>query len=176
MRPNETLVGQPIRSLQTMLRVIAESDARHPSVVPDGIYGPDTTRAVTYFQRRYGLPATGIVDQGTWDSIAAVYQNAELEILEAEPLLIVLEPGQVIGKGEENPHLYVVQAVLTVLSDFYPGITPPSMNGVLDVATSDSISSFQQMNQLPITGQLDKRTWKHLALHYPIAANAVFLP
>ena len=176
MRPNETLVGQPIRSLQTMLRIIAESDANHPSVVPDGVYGPDTTRAVTYFQRRYGLPVTGVADQSTWESIVSVYQNAEVEILEAEPLLIVLEPGQVIRKGEENPHLYVVQAVLQVLSDFYAGITPPSMTGVLDVATSDSIASFQQMNQLPITGQLDKLTWKNLALHYPIAANANMQP
>ena len=50
MRPDETLVGQPIRSLQTMLRIIAEANPKHPSVVPDGIYGPDTIRAVTYFQ------------------------------------------------------------------------------------------------------------------------------
>ena len=47
MRPVESFVGQPIRSLQTMLRVIAESDPRHESIIPDGIYGPETISAVS---------------------------------------------------------------------------------------------------------------------------------
>ena len=46
MRPPESFVGQPIRSLQTMLRVIAENDPSHPTLVPDGIYGPETVDAV----------------------------------------------------------------------------------------------------------------------------------
>ena len=46
MRPLSSFVGQPIRSLQTMLRVIAEDDPTHLRIVPDGIYGPETTAAV----------------------------------------------------------------------------------------------------------------------------------
>ena len=49
MRPVESFVGQPIRSLQTMLRVIAQNDAAHPDVIPDGIYGPETVAAVSAF-------------------------------------------------------------------------------------------------------------------------------
>ena len=44
MRPLSSFVGQPIRSLQTMLRVIAEDDPTHLRIVPDGIYGPETRR------------------------------------------------------------------------------------------------------------------------------------
>ena len=51
MRPLSSFVGQPIRSLQTMLRVIAEDDPSHLRIVPDGIYGPETTAAVSTFQR-----------------------------------------------------------------------------------------------------------------------------
>ena len=61
MRPKESFVGQPIRSLQTMLRVLAEDDRTLPTVVPDGIYGPETITAISAFQRRMGLPVT---DQG----------------------------------------------------------------------------------------------------------------
>ena len=174
MRSDESFVGQPIRSLQQMLRVIGENDDRLPSVVPDGIYGNDTVRAVSAFQRRVGLPVTGIADQETWEAIVARYEPALIEQGEAEPLRIILDPGQVIRRGEENPNLYIVQAILLVLSKLYAGITPPGMSGVLDLATADSISSFQQMNLIPVTGELDKRTWKHLALHYPLAANAIF--
>ncbi|MBQ8769000.1 MAG: peptidoglycan-binding protein [Oscillospiraceae bacterium] len=172
MRPNESFVGQPIRSLQQMLRVIGENDDRLPSVVPDGIYGNDTVRAVSAFQRSVGLPATGIADQDTWDAIVARYEPALVEQGEAEPLRIILDPGQVIRRGERNPNLYIVQAILIVLSEQYAGILPPSMNGILDIATADSLASFQQMNLIPATGELDKHTWKQLALHYPLAANS----
>lgn len=173
MRPNESFVGQPIRSLQTMLRVIGENDDNLPSVVPDGIYGNDTVRSVSAFQRSAGLPVTGIADQDTWDAIVARYEPALVEQAEAEPLRIILDPGQVIRRGERNPNLYIVQAILNVLSQQYGGITPPSMSGILDLPTADSISSFQEMSLLPATGELDKHTWKHLALHYPLAANAL---
>ncbi len=173
MRPNETFVGQPIRSLQQMLRVIGENDDRLPSVVPDGIYGNDTVRAVSAFQRSAGLPVTGIADQDTWEAIVARYEPALIEVGEAEPLHIILDPGKVIRRGERNPNLYIVQAILIVLSQLYAGITPPGMSGILDIATADSLSSFQEMNLIPVTGELDKNTWRYLARHYPLAANAL---
>ena len=76
MRPPESFVGQPIRSLQTMLRVIAENDPTHVRLVPDGIYGPETTRAVSVFQRNHGLPVTGVTNQATWEAVVAVYEPA----------------------------------------------------------------------------------------------------
>ena len=47
MRPDESFVGQPVRSLQTMLRTLAEADDRYNSVIPDGVYGPQTVAAVS---------------------------------------------------------------------------------------------------------------------------------
>lgn len=171
MRPRESFVGQPIRSLQTMLRVIAEYDDRHPSVVPDGIYGADTARAVSTFQRRYGLPVTGVTDQATWDAIVPVYQNALVEIDQAQSLSIILNPSQVIHRGEKNPNIYLVQAMLTILSQVYASIPLPGFSGILDISTSASLSAFQSLSLLPVTGELNKQTWRHLALHYPMAAN-----
>ncbi len=173
MRPDETLVGQPIRSLQTMLRYIAETDDRQPSVVPDGIYGPDTVNAVSNFQKNAGLPVTGVADQDTWDAIVLQFEPARIAQEDAEPLLILLNPGQVIRRGEQNPNIYLVQAILTVLSQLYGGVSTPSMTGILDIPTSDSLSSFQEMSLIPVTGELDKQTWRHLALHYPMAANVL---
>ena len=66
MRPNESFISQPIRSLQTMLRVLAEQDDRYDTLVPDGIYGSATQSAVSKFQRIHGLPVTGITDHLTW--------------------------------------------------------------------------------------------------------------
>ena len=154
-----------------MLRVIAEDDPTHERIVPDGIYGPETTAAISTFQRKHGLPVTGVTDQATWDSVVAVYTPALVRIDAAQPLDIILNPGQIIRRGEENPHLYLVQAMLAVLSDVYKSIAKPTHSGILDEPTSDSLSSFQILSGLPMTGTLDKHTWKHLALHYPLAAN-----
>lgn len=170
MRPNESFVGQPVRSLQTMLRVIGEQDEAHPSVVPDGIYGPNTVAAVTAFQRRYGLPVTGVTDQATWDAIVAVYEPALVFVDEAQPIEVILSPNQVIRRGEEHPNLYLAQAMLAVLSRAY-GISMPGLTGVLDLPTEESLSGFQELSRLPMTGTLDKLTWKHLALQYPLAAT-----
>lgn len=171
MRPNESFVGQPVRSLQTMLRVIAEQDGQSPSVVPDGIYGPNTVAAVTAFQRRHGLPATGVTDQSTWDAIVSVYEPALVFIGEAQPIDVILNPNEVIRKGQSHPNIYLAQAMLTVLSLLYGSISRPGFTGTLDLPTEESLAGFQELSRLPRTGELDKMTWKHLALQYPLAAT-----
>lgn len=171
MRPPESFIGQPIRSLQTMLRVLAEDSSDYLRVIPDGIYGPETMRAVTLFQRRHGLSPTGITDQQTWEAIASAYEPALIRRDSAWPLHIILNPGQVIRRGERHPHVYLVQAILTVLADTYESIEKPDSTGILDEATANALEAFQMLSGLPMTGQLDKITWKHLALHYPLAAR-----
>lgn len=173
MRPQESFVGQPIRSLQTMLRILSEDDPSHPAVIPDGIYGQETMNAVSHFQRRHGIPVTGVTDQDTWETILAHYEEALIRLDEAYPVYILLDPGQVIRKGERNPNLYLVQAILQMLSEAYESISRPSMTGILDDITSDSLASFQALSQLPMTGNLDKKTWKQLALHYPLALTRI---
>lgn len=173
MRPPESFVVQPVRSLQTMLRVIAESDPTQPSVIPDGNYGQNTMTAVSAFQRRKGLPATGIADQRTWDSVVAEYEPALILVGEARPIEVILDPSQVIRQGEQHPNVYLAQGMLIVLSQAYGSIPEPSLNGVLDLPTSNSLSAFQALCLLPSTGELDKITWNALAGHYPLASRLI---
>ncbi len=171
MRPDETFVSQPVRSLQTMLRYLAEHNSAHKNLVPDGIYGNQTAQAVAQFQKLHGLPVTGVADQNTWEAIHQQYRPARIQVEQAQPLQIVLNPNQVIRRGERNPNVHIAQAILLVLSETYNSVSQPSTSGVLDDATVDSIASFQVLSDLPMTGHLDKVTWKSLALHYPLAAN-----
>lgn len=173
MRPGESFVGQPIRSLQTMLRVIAESDPTQPSVVPDGVYGPNTVTAVTAFQRRAGLPVTGVADQDTWEAVVNAYEPALILVGEAQPVEVILEPGQVIRRGEAHPNIYLVQGMLAVLSQAYASVSQPGNGGVLDLPTAESLRSFQELSLLPVTGELDRITWQQLALQYPLAATLI---
>ena len=171
MRPGESFVGQPIRSLQTMLRVLGEDEPALKKVIPDGFYGDQTRNAVYQFQRSRGLPATGVTDQDTWDRIVTDYTPALTKRSPAEPLQIILEPGEIIKRGQRSNYLYVVQAVLLTLSENYSSIPAPEVTGILDTLTAEAIASFQYLSGLPQTGELDKVTWKHMSRHYTLGAN-----
>lgn len=171
MKPAESFVNQPIRSLQTMLRTIASIEPNQINVMPDGIYGSQTAAAVRSFQRRQGLNPTGIVDQATFDRVVQEYERAYIEAEKAQPVQINLDPGKIIRRGERNNHIYLVQSMLTVLSLLDPTIPVPPHSGVLDPKTAESVAVFQTIAGLPPTGEIDKRTWKDLALYYALAAD-----
>lgn len=171
MRPEEAFATQPIRSLQTMLRVLAQDDATLPTVVPDGIYGQQTAAAISAFQRRYGLAATGIADQDTWETILVHYDEALIRIGKAAPIEIVMDPGKIYRAGDQSPYLYLLQSMLLYLSLLHPSITSPSHSGTLDQSTAAALAAFQQLAGLPPTGELDKKTWNYLAKHFTLNAN-----
>lgn len=65
--------GEKVRQLQQQLNRIAKNYPAIPTLIPDGIYGPDTADAVRMFQKIFHLPQTGIVDYPTWFEISDIY-------------------------------------------------------------------------------------------------------
>ena len=171
MRPAESLIEQPVRSLQTMLRVLAEDDTRQPTVVPDGIYGPDTINAVSAFQRRNGLATTGITDQATWEMIVAQYEPALIRVGKAQSIEVLIDAGQVFRHGDSNPYIYLLQSMLTQLSNDHTAISSPGHSGIMDASTVRSLSDFQYLSGLEVTGDFDKITWKHLVHQFTLNAH-----
>ena len=171
MRPDSSFVEQPVRSLQTMLRVIALDDGRYQNIIPDGIYGPDTFNAVTAFQRQNNIPITGITDQQTWDAIVAVYEPALVRVGKADNIEILLEPGAVFTLGDSDPHIYLVQAMLAQLADTYTQIPHPAHTGTLDHETVRSLRAFQRFAGLPDNGNADRITWKNLSRQFTLDAH-----
>ena len=171
MRPRESFVEQPVRSLQTMLRTLAKDDPKYVTVVPDGIYGPATTQAVAAFQRQNELPATGTTDQVTWDAVVDEYEAAIIRSGKAEPIEILLEPGKILRHGDNGPYIYLLQSILIYLSQDHVSIRQPSHTGILDNETENAIRDFQKLADLEETGELDRVTWKHLARHFTSNAH-----
>lgn len=65
--------GSDVRTIQEQLNAISSVYTAIPSLVPDGIYGENTQKAVKEFQSIFGLPQTGVVDFATWYRISAIY-------------------------------------------------------------------------------------------------------
>ena len=152
----------PITDLQEMLRLIEpESNLSY-----DGHYGPETEQTVRNFQRKNGIKESGVADFETWEAIRRAYKTQQILLGQAEALQIILQPNQVIGRGSDNLHLYLIQALLTALRQLYLDVPPLRITGVLDEPTARALLWFQQRAGLPQSGELDKLTWRHLAHEY----------
>ena len=160
---NARYLGRSVTSLQTMLRVIARQDPACPSVVPDGIYGQQTAKAVTVQQKRAGLPQTGITDFATWQAICSAYRAAAVELEPAAPLDLVMGPNQAIVQGSDNLHVLLIQAMLHTLREVYPNLEDCDLTGVCDGPTVRAVKSLQHCCGMPESGILDKRLWQLLA-------------
>ena len=165
------LVGRPVESMQIMLRVVAEGNDRLIPVVPDGIFGRNTMAAVTAFQRYYGLPATGVMNQVTWERLVEVYRHDLVLQSPAEGMQPILNPYQTLKPGESNYHVHLVQVVLRVLGSVYRGIPPVPINGTMDASTVTAVRRFQTLSAIPVTGEVDKHTWQLLSRQYTLAAG-----
>ncbi len=164
-----------IYELQTMLRLLSQTDPLLPVVNPDGIYGPETEKAVLAFQVGAGLPPTGIVDFGTWTAITNAYQNS-LRLTRRGLALFPFPGGEyTVGKGEESDLVYIIQIMLSGIDVAYDIFDDIDISGVYDEKTEEAVRIFQKINRLSETGIVDSATWDRLALdHNRFALNPIY--
>lgn len=163
--PNE------IYELQSKLRRIAQVNGDMSVINADGIFGPDTEKAVREFQVIYGLPPTGTVDFNTWNKVMEEYGNAVYQINPG--IAIYPFPGSNYKTflGEKSDIIYIIQILLSAIAVVYDDFETIVPSGTFDQKTSDAVGRFQKFNQLPITGIVDKRTWDALANNYNIFSD-----
>lgn len=169
MIPERRFVNQPIRSLQTMLRAIALFSDDYQRVIPDGIYGPETQRAVLTFQRNRGLPATGITNLETWDEIVRLYDQAMEMLSPPRTTAYEYQDEFPFTRGNTGARLIMAQCMLAQIAERYGCIFPPELSGSMDELMVNSLSEFQRINALPVSGKLDKATWKNLILQFALS-------
>ena len=164
-------VGKPVTSLQTMLRVIAREDPSVPTVIPSGVYGADTQKAVSAFQRSHALPVTGSVDHDTWRAVCRAYRAANVELSPAEPLDVVMHAHKPLLPGSDNRNLLLVQAMLHNLHEIYGELPDCDLSGVCDESTQRAIRALQSVCGLEQTGIVDKALWQLLCGLYTQAVG-----
>ena len=71
--------GEDVRLLQNYLNLISDIYTEIPKIAADGDFGPSTEAAVKAYQQIFGIPVTGVVGAGTWDSIANTYSSLKGE-------------------------------------------------------------------------------------------------
>ena len=164
--------NSPIRNLQVFLRTISRRYPSIPQVVPDGIYGETTQNAVKAFQDTFSLEPTGVTDNSTWDRIVSVYKQTELSFENGKKVGIYPEQGLDENHHSYYPTVIIIQSMLYALSQQFDNISRPSVNGILDAQTGESIKSLQLACGLNPDGNITKNFWNFLAAVYETYISA----
>lgn len=172
----DPILNAPIRSLQQMLRTIAFAGMDIPLVVPDGIYGDNTKAAITAFQQKSGLPATGTVDHTTHQALVHAHNHANELLSPAQPSVHHFPASLVILPGQYHPHVRLAQAMQQNLRQEFQGIPSVTVTGYLDNATQDALKLLQTLSGMDPTGHLDKATWNRLTRIYRCIFDRNYAP
>ena len=153
--------GREVRELQSRLDQI---EWYHPDI--SGSYDKVTRRAVRGFQRKRGLAATGEVDQRTWDRLLAMTRMPTHNEMHN-----ILVPGPtIIGPADQGRDVRELQARLKSIGWFFGDVTPHYGD-----QTAEAVSGFQAKREIPVTGEVDRRTWgRLLGMTYEPSAAELF--
>lgn len=160
--------NQPIFSAQTFLRRLSQADSRIPSVIPDGIYSEQTKNSITEFQKTKNLPSTGILNNETWDALVKEFELISEEIRLLNPFGINYLTYIDIKPDESPRSLYVIQAMLKVISLSLKNISSVEITGQNSPEFVDAIKQIQKFSNLPETGIVTIPTYNVIANLYEI--------
>lgn len=140
--------GIKVRELQHRLRQL---DWFSGSIT--GKYGTATVKGVKGFQEKRKLDDTGAVDKKTWNKLVSMTRKPS----DAE-MHNRLVPGPAIMKqGSSGDRVRDLQARLKQIGWFSGNVT-----GSYGSVTVASVKGFQAKREIPVTGEVDQRTWNRL--------------
>jgi peptidoglycan hydrolase-like protein with peptidoglycan-binding domain len=118
-----------------------------------GTYGRGTAAGVRGFQRKRGLDDSGRLDRKTWDTLVSMTKAPSRDDLHN-----VLRPGPAqLKRGSDGDRVRSLQARLKQIGWFSGRVT-----GSYSSATVSAVKGFQGKRGIPVTGEVDARTWSRL--------------
>ena len=157
--------GEYVVVLQTMLNRVARNYPAIPRINPvDGVFGPQTERAVREFQGVFNLAVDGIVGRATWYKLVFLYVGvtrlSELTS-EGQTFTQVQAPsaGVTLSEGSSGPAVSALQFFITVLGQVLYNFPTLNIDGIFGPRTRQAVMDAQRYLGLEPTGVVDTDTW-----------------
>lgn len=90
--------GESVKTLQQYLNIISNVYSSISPIPVTGEFGKETEDSVKQFQKKFGLPETGVVDRDVWNSIVNEYKN----VVSATTTRPTQFPGYTLKLGTED--------------------------------------------------------------------------
>jgi peptidoglycan hydrolase-like protein with peptidoglycan-binding domain len=140
--------GEQVRELQSRLFQLAWLPE-----TTTGSYDAATRTAVSGFQAKRGLRATGVVDQRTWKRLLGMTERPT-----HDQMFNVLHPGPaILAAGAQGDQVRDLQARLVSIQWLFGDVS-----GSYDATTTEAVRGFQAKRGIPVTGDVDQRTLDRL--------------
>lgn len=140
--------GTKVRELQHRLRQV---DWFSGAIT--GSYQASTVTAVKGFQGKRDLPTSGEVDTKTWNALVSMTRMPTEDEMHNR-----IKPGPALWKkGADGVAVRKVQARLKQVGWFSGKVT-----GFYGSDTVSAVRGFQAKRAIPVTGEVDQRTWNRL--------------
>ncbi len=153
-------VGNGVRAIQYMLSIVALFNDEIETVNIDGIFGDQTEQSIKSFQRAYGLPQTGIVNEETWNKLNDVYLSLVNSFPSASETDINKPfPGTDLIIGSQNSNVKLMQNYLNRIAAVYKSIPTVDETGYYGMKTAQTVSAFQEQFNIPVSGVIGPVTW-----------------
>ena len=169
--------GNPVLAIQRDLRRIRKNYPAIPDITSTlGIYDQETENAVKKFQEIFNLPATGIVDKGTWYKIKYIYTSVKkLSDLYSEGLSesdVTFLYADELKYGDTGIEVEYIHYFLDALAFLDPDIPRLPTNSIYTNNTISMVKSFQEKYNLPVTGIFTYTDWTVLKNAYRNILNS----
>ncbi|WP_313370473.1 peptidoglycan-binding domain-containing protein [Sedimentibacter sp.] len=161
--PGANEIFPTIQLAQYFLNVLSVYYDAIPAVDINGTLDNETQYSIRQFQRIMGLPATGFLDDETWNLMYS-YILGILETLPSTAISLpaLLYPGVVLTEGSEGANVFIMQLFLSYITSIILSIPPVNTNGLFDAQMTTAVTEFQRLNGIEPTGMINEETWSRI--------------
>ena len=170
--------GDMVRTIKIQLNRISNNYPAIPKILDESEYFTiETETAVKKFQEIFNLVQNGEVNKETWYKIKYIY-NAVKRISDLYSEGISKEEatllfGKVLKSGDTGSYINTLNYLISVIAYFDNNIPSLELTSTYNENTESMIMSFQEKYNLPVTGEVDAKTWKVIKDVYEKTLNNI---
>lgn len=153
--------GIEVEYVHYYLDAIAFLDEDIPRLKTNSVYSDNTITMVRAFQKKYGLPVTGVFTYTDWNVLRKAYDK----ILDAFPqeykeYVNELYPNYFLMKGITGDDVKRFQKFLLAICKYDKSIPGVRVNGIFDELTESSVKKIQDDYGFEINGIVGPLLWR----------------
>ncbi len=150
--------GIEVEHIHYFLDAIAFLDSDIPRLKTNSIYNDNSITMVKAFQKKYGLPVTGVFTYNDWNKLKEIY-NKILKNLNTD-YVSDLYPDNFLSSGSSGDDVVKFQRYLLSICRYDHSIPGVRVNGVFDDLTKKSVLKLQRDFGLEENGVVGPILWR----------------